>query len=154
MAPSAWGLKGEPESFAQAFLKCPEQVDGRLIESPEYSAGHHAYQGGGPDYEGTLYRAAAGTVCVWHGWCPHNASMNATAIPRLAVISRWNDSQFVSEPIQMTYLPSCLAYHQIAGSTHALAPRRVELTSQAAAREGRRSGHVTGRLMPAACMLA
>jgi ectoine hydroxylase-related dioxygenase (phytanoyl-CoA dioxygenase family) len=120
MAPSAWGLKGEPESFAQAFLKRPEQVDGRLIESPEYSAGHHAYQGGGPDYEGTLYRAAAGTVCVWHGWCPHNASMNATAMPRLAVISRWNDSRFVSEPVQMTYLPSCLA-DQIAGSTHALA---------------------------------
>ena len=81
----------------------PEEVDGRftatdryeqhtrararthsLRESDRYKKGEHPYTGAG--IEGTQHAVKAGTVCVWHGWCPHNASQNASKTPRLAII--------------------------------------------------------------------
>lgn len=85
----------------ERFRAHPEEVDGRLVETAEYKEGKHPYLGGGE--EGTVHAVKAGTVCVWHGWCPHNASQNATDTPRLAIISRWNDSRFVGPPVQMKY---------------------------------------------------
>jgi len=40
-------------------------------------------------YTGVQHAAKAGTVCLWHGWTPHQASANANDVPRLCIISRW-----------------------------------------------------------------
>ena len=58
----------------------------------------------GAGIEGTQHAVKAGTVCVWHGWCPHTASQNASDQPRLALISRWNDNRFVGDsPPSITF---------------------------------------------------
>jgi ectoine hydroxylase-related dioxygenase (phytanoyl-CoA dioxygenase family) len=85
-----------------AFFRAhPEQLDGRFTKTPEYERGGHAYTGGG--FAGTQHAARAGTVCLWHGWCPHQASANASAQPRLAIISRWADRRFTCPSINFGF---------------------------------------------------
>ena len=60
-------------------LFCNTQIDGRFTKTPEYEHDSHAYKGGDGQkpFPGTQHAAKAGTVCLWHGWTPHQASANA-----------------------------------------------------------------------------
>ena len=78
--------KGGHKKLHEWYREHPEEVDGRFTETERYRIGEHAYQGAG--IVGTQHAVKAGTVCVWHGWCPHQASANANDTPRLALISR------------------------------------------------------------------
>lgn len=93
--------KGGHQKVHEWWRRHPEEVDGRFTASEMYKSGDHPYQGAG--IEGTQHAVKAGTVCVWHGWCPHQASPNASDQPRLALISRWNDNRFVGDNVRMKY---------------------------------------------------
>ena len=41
---------------------------------------------------GTQFVGKAGDGVLWHGWCPHSASVNLRDEPRLALVARWNDT--------------------------------------------------------------
>jgi hypothetical protein len=93
--------KGGHQKVHEWWRRHPEEVDGRFTATEMYKSGDHPYQGAG--IEGTQHAVKAGTVCVWHGWCPHQASPNASDQPRLALISRWNDNRFVGDNVRMKY---------------------------------------------------
>ncbi len=93
--------RGGHKKVHEWYSAHPEEVDGRFTATSKYKDGEHPYQGAG--IEGTQHAVKAGTVCVWHGWCPHTASQNASDQPRLALISRWNDNRFVGDSVRMKY---------------------------------------------------
>eukprot|EP01051_Picozoa_sp_SAG22_P006942 SAG22_NODE_472_length_10094_cov_6.762581_3_plen_279_part_00 len=95
--------RGGHKRFHAFARQHPEQIDGRFTKTPEYeqSGNGHAYKGGGGT--GTQHAAKAGTVCLWHGWCPHQASSNANETPRLAIISRWADKRFTGPAVKFGF---------------------------------------------------
>jgi hypothetical protein len=88
--------KGGHKRLHAFFRDHPEQIDGRFTKTPEFKSDSHPYKGGDGvrGYPGTQHAAKAGTVCLWNGWTPHQASANANDTPRLAIISRWADRRF------------------------------------------------------------
>ena len=87
------------------FRQHPKDVDGRFTKTSEFEHNSHAYKGGDGQrpFAGTQHAAKAGTVCLWHGWTPHQASANAADQPRLCIISRWNDKRFTVPSIKFGY---------------------------------------------------
>ena len=85
------------------FRKNPQQIDGRFTVTESFKQrGWNCLHDDGGALEppvGTQHAAQAGTACLWHGWCPHSASMNARDRPRLALIARWNDTRFGGPPV-------------------------------------------------------
>eukprot|EP01052_Picozoa_sp_SAG31_P028746 SAG31_NODE_2800_length_5077_cov_2.098433_1_plen_265_part_00 len=97
---------GGAQRFHNFLRNEPEQVDGRFTKTVAFQKGNcHPYKGGDGDvaYVGKQHAAKAGTVCLWHGWTPHQASSNANEQPRLCIISRWNDKRFTVPPINFGY---------------------------------------------------
>jgi ectoine hydroxylase-related dioxygenase (phytanoyl-CoA dioxygenase family) len=97
--------KGGHRRLHSFFHDHPEQLDGRFTESEAFQHDSHPYKGGDGGHAthgGTQHAAKAGTVCLWHGWTPHQASANANHAqgPRLAIISRWADRRFTGPPIK------------------------------------------------------
>lgn len=97
---------GGATRFHQFLRQHPEQVDGRFTQTVQFKRGNsHPYMGGDGQkpHTGVQHAANAGTVCLWHGWTPHQASLNSNDTPRLCIISRWNDSRFTVPAIKFGF---------------------------------------------------
>ena len=97
---------GGARRFHQFLREHPEEVDGRFTQTAAYKNGNsHPYKGGDghTPYVGVQHAAKAGTVCLWHGWTPHQASANSNDVPRLCIISRWNDKRFTIPSIKFGF---------------------------------------------------
>eukprot|EP01043_Picozoa_sp_COSAG02_P022510 COSAG02_NODE_1173_length_14105_cov_15.197701_10_plen_250_part_00 len=122
---------GGANRFHQFLQNQPEQVDGRFTRTAEYNGDSHPYKGGDgrEAYVGVQHAAKAGTVCLWHGWTPHQASANSNDVPRLCIISRWWVVSLAATHFACCPVSKTLCHRTNAGMTRDLQYRRSSLDS-------------------------